>query len=49
MIGSWFSHITRPLNGLGFMKGIAELHIRKKLLLDRFLSVVLSWDLVFSI
>ena len=29
MMGSWFSHITRPLNGLGFMKGIAELHIRK--------------------
>ena len=28
-MGSWFSHITRPLNGLGFMKGIAELHIRK--------------------
>ena len=49
MMGSWFSHITRPLNGLGFMKGIAELHIRKKLLLDRFLSVVLSWDPVFSI
>ena len=29
IMGSWFSHITRPLNGLGFMKGIAELHIRK--------------------
>ena len=29
MMGSWFSHIPRPLNGLGFMKGIAELHIRK--------------------
>ena len=29
MMGSWFSHINRPLNGLGFMKGIAELHIRK--------------------
>ena len=29
VMGSWFSHITRPLNGLGFMKGIAELHIRK--------------------
>ena len=41
IMGFWFSHITRPLNGLGFMKGIAELHIRK-FLLDRFLSVVLS-------
>ena len=29
IMGSWFSHITCPLNGLGFMKGIAELHIRK--------------------
>ena len=29
IMGSWFSRITRPLNGLGFMKGIAELHIRK--------------------
>ena len=29
IMGSWFSHITRPLNGLRFMKGIAELHIRK--------------------
>ena len=28
IMGSWFSHITRPLNGGGFMKGIAELHIR---------------------
>ena len=28
-MGSWFSHITRPLIGLGFMKGIAELQIRK--------------------
>ena len=33
IMGSWFSHITRPLNGLGFMKGIAELHIRKKTLI----------------
>ena len=29
IMGSWFSHITPPLNWLGFMKGIAELHIRK--------------------
>ena len=32
IMGSWFSHITRPLNGLGFMKGIAELLIRKTLI-----------------
>ena len=29
IMGSWFSHITRPLHGLGFMMGITEFHISK--------------------
>ena len=33
IMGSWFSHITSPLNGLGFLKGITEFHIRKKTLI----------------